>query len=284
MPEAPEVEAEIRTLRSIVRGKKIRRVHVRHAIAVRPQSIEAFKKSVEGARINEVERRGKYVLLPLDHGCLMMHFRFDGRLLWFENPRDALARNIHVDVAFETDGGTLGFADQRHLGRVHLLLRPEDSPGIRALGLDAFSRDFTPQLLSNICRDSRQPLKMLLMDQTRISGLGNIYSSESLWHARLSPRRPSNRLTSRETRLLHKAVVSVLARALECCLHPAPDFRDPQWWFTGLEGMLHVYGCEGRTCARCCAGSGLRLEPAKIRIRRIKQGGRSTYFCARCQR
>jgi formamidopyrimidine-DNA glycosylase len=273
MPEAPEVEAVVRTLRPFVRGKKIRRVHVRHAIAVRPLSTEAFKKFVEGARITEVERRGKYLLLPLDHGCLTLHFKFDGQPLWFDNPRDALARNIHVDVAFETDGGTLGFVDQRHLRRVKWLARPEDSAGICTLGVDAFSRNFTPQRISQICRASRQPLKILLIEQTRIAGLGNIYSSESLWHARLSPRRPSNRLTAQETHLLHKAVVSVLARALECWLHPAPDFRDPQWWFTGLESMLRVYDRESQLCTRCGA-----------RIRRIKQGGRSTYLCARCQR
>jgi formamidopyrimidine-DNA glycosylase len=110
------------------------------------------------------------------------------------------------------------------------------------------------------------------MDQTRIAGIGNVYASEALWLARLSPRHRSDRLTPPEIRRLHKAVVSVLARALECCLDPPPDFRNPKWWFPDLSGILRVYGREDRPCARC-----------KSLIRRIEQGGRSTYFCAQCQ-
>jgi len=120
---------------------------------------------------------------------------------------------------------------------------------------------------------SKRPLKDFLMDQTRVAGLGNIYSGESLWHARLDPRRRAKSLEPEEARRLHKAIVSVLARALECCLHPAPDFRDSQWWFQGLEKILRVYGREGEPCRRCDGT-----------IQRIEQGGRSTYFCRRCQK
>src|SRR5207245_11271615 len=98
-------------------------------------------------------------------------------------------------------------------------------------------------------------------------------SSEACWHARLDPRRRANQLNPREALRLHKAIVSVLARALECCLHPAPDFRDPAWWFQGLETILRAYGREGEPCHRCAAP-----------IRRIAQGSRSTYWCARCQK
>ena len=272
MPEAPEVEAVARTLRPLVRGKTIRHVHVQYAIAVRPQSPNTLKKKTVDTRIAGVERRGKYLLLTLDRGCLALHFKFDGQLLWFDKPRDVLARNVHVDVAFETDEGTLGFVDQRHLGRLHWLARPEDSSSIRALGVECFSREFTSERLSEICRTHPRPLKLLLMDQARIAGLGNIYASESLWLARLSPLLRSDQLTAQETRRLHKAVVSVLARALECCLDPPPDFRNPKWWFADLEGILRVYGREGLSCTRCGAA-----------IRRMKQGGRSTYFCSDCQ-
>ena len=266
------MEAVARTLRPLALGKTIRRVYVRHAIAVRPELPRTFKRKATNARINGVERCGKYLLLTLDGGCLAMHFKFDGQVLWFDKPGDALAPDMHIDVAFETEKGTLGFVDRRHLGRVHWLARPEDSPGIRALGVDCFSREFTPARLFEICRSRPRALKMLLMDQKLIAGLGNIYASESLWRARLSPLQRSDRLTAGENRRLHKAVVSVLARALECCLDPPPDFRNPQWWFADLEGILHVYGREGLPCVRCGAA-----------IRRTKQEGRSTYFCAGCQ-
>jgi formamidopyrimidine-DNA glycosylase len=116
-------------------------------------------------------------------------------------------------------------------------------------------------------------LKEFLLDQARVAGIGNIYSSESLWHARLNPRRRASSLKLEEAVRLHKAIVSVLSRALECCLHPAPDFRDPKWWFQGLERILRVYDREGKPCRRC-----------GHLVQRIAQGGRSTYCCGHCQK
>src|SRR5207237_133962 len=100
------------------------------------------------------------------------------------------------------------------------------------------------------CSNARMSRKMELMWRLR-SNLGNIYYCESLWHARLDPRRRAKSLKPEEARRLHKAIVSVLARALECCLHPAPDFHDSQWWFQGLEKILRAYGREGEACRRC---------------------------------
>jgi formamidopyrimidine-DNA glycosylase len=141
------------------------------------------------------------------------------------------------------------------------------------LGVDAISSSFTPALLFQLLSASRRPLKDFLLDQSRIAGIGNIYSCESLWRARLHPRRRANSLRPAESLRLHKAIVSVLSRALECCLHPAPDFRDPEWWFQGLEKILRAYGREGKPCRRC-----------GLPIQRFAQSGRSTYFCARCQK
>ncbi|HEX2710749.1 MAG TPA: DNA-formamidopyrimidine glycosylase [Candidatus Acidoferrales bacterium] len=269
MPELPEVEAIARTLRPLVRGQVIARCRVRHPIAVRPQGAAALRRGVEGQRIMAIERRGKYLLLRLGRGSLVLHFRLDGQLVWFPQRRTA----GHIDVALELGNGTLGFVDRRHFGRVHWLARPEDSPGIRRLGVDPLSTEFTPQRLAAVLKRARRPVKLLLMDQARIAGLGNIYSNEALWRARVSPRRRANRLASDEVGRLHKGVVSVLRRALECCLDPAPDFRDAAWWFQGLEEILHVYDREGKACRRCSS-----------RIRRIEQGGRSSYFCPGCQR
>ncbi len=269
MPELPEVEAIARTLRPLVGGKRIVGCRVVHAIAVRPQAPARLCRSVRGQRIEAVERRGKYLLLRLSRGCVAMHFRLDGQLLWFPQQRTA----GHIDVALQLDSGTLGFVDRRHFGRVHWLARPEDLPGIRRLGVDPLSAAFTRQRFQALLENARRPVKLLLMDQARIAGLGNIYSNEALWHARLDPRRRADGLAPREARRLHKAIVYILRRALECCLHPAPDFRAPEWWFAGLEKILRVYGREDERCRRC-----------KGRIRRIEQGGRSSYFCPGCQR
>ena len=278
MPELPEVEAVVRTLRPIVQGRRIRRVHVFHLIATRPQTPTRVARQAKGSRIRIVDRKGKYLLLILDSGLLTMHFRLDGQLLWFSDFKELMERanhgksGVHVDVALELDKGVLGFADRRHFGRVHTWKSADDCPGLSALGIDALSRDFTSRRLTGLLSASKRPLKDFLLDQSRVAGIGNIYSCESLWHARLDPCRRANSLQPLEARRLHKAIVSVLARALECCLHPAPDFRNPEWWFQGLEKILRAYGREEKACHRCG-------EP----IRRIAQGGRSTYFCGRCQ-
>ena len=279
MPELPEVEAVVRTLRPLVRGQRIRCVQVFHPIAVKPQSVRRLTELATDRRIERVERKGKYVLLMLDRGLLTLHFRLDGQLVWFENGRELLDRanvaenGVHVDVALEFKNGVVGFADQRHFGRVHAWDSLEDSPGLASVGVDALSNDFTTAKFRELLAASVRPLKDFLLDQTRVAGLGNIYSCESLWHARLDPRRRAISVKPEEARRLYKAIVSVLGRALECCLHPAPDFRDSQWWFQGLEKILRAYGREGERCRRCGAA-----------IQRIEQGGRSTYWCRSCQK
>lgn len=279
MPELPEVEAVVRTLRPLVRGQHILCAHVFHPIAVKPQLVHRLAELATGRRIECVERKCKYVILMLDRGLITLHFKLDGQLVWFADGEELLERanvddnGVHVDVAFELRNGVLGFVDRRHFGRVYAWNSLEESPGLSSLGVNALSRDFTVATFRKLLAASGRPLKDFLLDQTRVAGLGNIYSCESLWHAKLDPRRRAKSLKPEEARRLHKAIVSVLRRALECCLHPAPDFRDSQWWFQGLERILRAYGRGGEPCRRCGAA-----------IQRIEQGGRSTYWCRRCQK
>jgi formamidopyrimidine-DNA glycosylase len=276
MPELPEVEAVARALRPLIEGRVIRRCRVIHPIAVRPssgrgakQAAATMERTVRRQKILAVERRGKYLILRLVRGALVMHFRLDGQLVWFDS------RKIvgHIDVALETPCGTLGFVDRRHFGRVQWVESPEKLLGIERMGVEPLSEEFTAARFVKILKASSRPLKLFLLDQDKIAGIGNIYSSEAMWRARVNPKRPANRLKAAEARRLHKAIVAVLHRALECCSNPAPDFRDPNWWFQGLESILRVYGREGEKCRAC-------REP----VRRVEQGGRSTFFCARCQR
>lgn len=279
MPELPEVEAIMRALRPLVEGQRIRCLHVFHAIALKPQSPVDVSRRAEGRRIEKVFRHGKYLFLALDRGLLEMHFRFDGQLIWFSSAKElekkanAGAEGVHVDLAFELSKGALGFADRRHFGRVHAWESEEACPPLGKLGVDAFAAEFTPAELHRRASRSKRPLKEFLLDQTRIAGIGNIYSSEALWHARLDPWRPANSLDRRRSGALHKAIVHVLRRALKCCEDPPPDFRDADWWFQGLEKILRVYQREDLDCRRCGR-----------QIQRVEQGGRSTYFCGHCQK
>ncbi len=279
MPELPEVEAVARALRPLVKGQRIRCLHVFHAIALKPQSPAEAAKIVEGRLVQDVIRRGKYLFLALDRGLVEMHFRFDGQLIWFSGAKDLLKRGnaavggVHVDVALEFGKGVLGFADRRHFGRVHAWESEDACSPLKKLGLDAFAKGFTAKELHGRLARSKRPLKEFLLDQSRIAGIGNIYSSESLWRARLNPWRRADSLDRTKSAELHKAIVYVLRRALECCQDPAPDFRDPKWWFQGLEEILRTYQREGLPCRRCG-------RP----ILRAEQGGRSTYYCKHCQK
>jgi formamidopyrimidine-DNA glycosylase len=279
MPELPEVEAIARTLRPLVRGQRIRCVHVLHPIATGPQKPAQFVKLCQGRRIRDVRRHGKYLFLELDRGLIEIHFKLDGQLIWFSSAKDLAERanrrdeSVHVDVALEFARGVLGFADQRHFGRMHGWESEKECAPLRKLGVDALSREFTVDFLKTKLKASRLPLKQFLLNQAWVAGIGNIYSAEALWHASLDPRRSAKTLSAKETAQLHKAIVSVLQRALECCLHPAPVFRDPKWWFEGIDKILRTYQREGLPCKRCG-------RP----IQRLEQGGRSTYLCAYCQR
>lgn len=271
MPELPEVESVTRSIRPYLAGCTIESARVLHGIAVRPQRPAEFAATLRGQKIRGVERRGKYLVVELTRGCLVMHFRLDGQLLWRRRSA-AWPKGLHLDVCLDLGYGELGFVDRRHFGRVHYFPAPGDCPGIARLGVDPLSRAFTGAKLFAMLQASRRPLKMFLMDQSRIAGLGNIYTCEALWRAGLSPLRATHRVPPRRVRVLHKAIVTVLQRALECCLDPPPNFRDPSWWFQGLEKIERVYGREGKPCRRCGR-----------RVRRVEQGGRSSFYCPGCQ-
>lgn len=281
MPELPEVEAVAISLRPLVTKRKIRSVEVFHPIAVLPQTASHLSKVLTGRRVESVQRKGKYLFLVLDDGAAIeMHFRFDGHLVRFANAIELGARantntddGVHVDVAFELDKGVIAFADGRHLGRVHAWGSLADCPPYNELGIDAMSPAFTAKAFAELVAKSRRPLKEFLLDQSRIAGVGNIYSCEALWHARINPFRLANSLKPADARDLYKATVSVLRRALKSCLNPAPDFSDTDWWFQGIDKMLRVYQREGEPCRR-------DGHP----IKRTTKGKRSTYFCAHCQK
>jgi formamidopyrimidine-DNA glycosylase len=281
MPELPEVEAVAVSLRPLVVKRKIRSVEVFHPISVLPQTSAHVSKLLTGRRIESVVRKGKYLFLVLDNdAAIEMHFRFDGHLIHLANAKEVDARankkaddGIHVDVALELDKGVIAFADGRHLGRVHAWESLQACPPYNNLGIDAMSPEFTTKAFVDVVSKSRRPLKELLLDQSRVAGVGNIYSCEALWHAKISPFRPANSLKPGEARNLYKAIVSVLRRALQLCLNPPPDFSDAEWWFQGIEGILRVYQREGEPCRR-------DGHP----IKRTTKGNRSTYFCAHCQK
>jgi formamidopyrimidine-DNA glycosylase len=212
MPELPEVEAVARTLRPLVECRRIGCVHVFHPIAVQPQSPSHVARVASNAASNPSPAAEKISSSTLDCGTVTMHFKLDGQLIWFPNAKDLLKRanqspdqsgkrpatNVHVDVAFGLDNGILAFADRRPVARVYAYDATPQSPTRKFLGVDALSPEFTPAHLTTIFSASRRPLKEFLLDQSGVSGIGNIYSAESLCYARINPLRPADSLSAKK--------------------------------------------------------------------------------------
>ncbi|MBI3210571.1 MAG: bifunctional DNA-formamidopyrimidine glycosylase/DNA-(apurinic or apyrimidinic site) lyase [Candidatus Solibacter usitatus] len=269
MPELPEVEAVCRKLRAEARGLRMERVCVERPGIIRPQKRARFERELTGARIEDVVRRAKNILLMIGEGrALHVHLRMTGNL--FVVP-DARLRPAATRVWMELEGGSgLIFEDQRALGTMRLL----SAAGVRALmdacGCEPLSAEFTKERFAALAAASRQPAKLFLMDQRHVAGLGNIYAAEALFRARIHPRHPMNRLTRAKLHGLREAIVDVLTEGL---ISAELAYSKPGRFTEGEEFACAVYDREGEPCVNCAA-----------RIRRIPQGGRSTYFCPRCQR
>jgi formamidopyrimidine-DNA glycosylase len=265
LPELPEVEAVVRKLRKAALGAKIADFRAFRPRVTHPQSPAAVQKAV-GCAIRGFERRGKHIIVRLDKGLsLNVHLKLSGNLTVIPDAR-LHASTVRALFAFR-DGRALVLDDRRALAGVNLLADPELEEKLSALGIDPLSRAFTVDYLLDVARRSRKPAKLFLMEQYPISGMGNIYSAEALFRARIHPSRDIATLRRPKIELLHSAIRTVLREAVPAAVR---SYKEP-----GLhEGMNYfVYGRKGEPCKVCGRA-----------IARVEQAGRSTYFCPSCQR
>ena len=281
MPELPEVEVLVRYLDPILRGKVIRGVKVHRAKIIRPTVMGTFSKRLTGSKILGVRRRAKYLLFNLSKGdskpyTLLGHLGMTGRM-YVQRAGQCLPK--HAAISFRLNRGQFVFEDTRYFGRMTLAADVIDK-----LGPEPLSEGFNGEVLFEALSNCRQAIKPKLLDQTLLAGVGNIYASEALWHARISPRKIARRLTRAHCEALAVSVVKVLTEAINQGSTIPLDFpgekdgdglfyygsNDPQ---QGYEERLMVYDREGGPCERCGAS-----------IRKIVQAARSTYFCPKCQR
>ena len=257
MPELPEVEHAVQRLRVALVGRRIVRARALHQSMRRALS-PARLRALAGRVVRAVTRRGKHQLLHLDDGALLhVHFRMNGD--WETHAAGATAPR-HVRFAMELDDGTIVvLTDSRALATVAFVRSAADLP---ELGPEADDQTIAPAVLRAALSSRSAPIKMALLDQRLLAGIGNIYASESLWHARVSPMARARSLTLARVARLLAGIRRALARGMT---------RDGRY----AEGSSHefrVYDREGEPCRRCSA-----------RIKRVTQGQRSTYFCPRCQ-
>ena len=266
MPELPEVEREVRQLRPAMEGARFRKVIV-HRRRLRTLLPRRFESRLEGTTVRVLRRRGKYLVGELSTGeTLVMHLGMSGSFEVHRDPAFTLDKHDHV-VFHMSSGRTVVFNDPRRFGSMWLHDDRLKKPPTGALGPEPLDEAFTAEVLASAFHRRRAPLKSALLDQRVVAGLGNIYASEALHRARLSPRRAAGTLVSASgaPRAALHALVSAIRETLNDALRDRPDGED----------CFRVYDREGERCRRRgCRG----------RIRRIVQSGRSTFFCPVCQR
>ncbi|HEX2383093.1 MAG TPA: bifunctional DNA-formamidopyrimidine glycosylase/DNA-(apurinic or apyrimidinic site) lyase [Acidimicrobiales bacterium] len=276
MPELPEVETIRRGLDREVVGKRVKTAQVSGTRTVRRQTKKQFIARLEGAKITGVDRRGKYLVLKLDTGeLLVIHLGMSGQLLRAQ-ARDQAPKHTHVVLTF-TQGGQLRFVDPRTFGELFVTAPDElttEVPELASLGMDPVDVPipwvkFREMLLSRTTK-----LKPLLMDQSFVAGLGNIYSDEILWEAGLRHDRTPQSLSTMEIRRLYRAIVEVLHEAVK---HRGSTLGDQQYVDLHgrpgeFQGLHQAYDREGQACRRC-----------RTTIVREKLGSRSTFYCPNCQ-
>ena len=267
MPELPEVETVARQLGPRLVGRTVRRLQIFDPLLRNGRTPRVAGRSILG-----VARSGKRVLIELSPGAgakgglwLAVHLRMTGRLLWADDHRD----HDHLRARFRLDRGELLFLDTRRFGTFDWY---RSSAAAAPEGIDPLSPELTPRRLAELVCGSTQDLKAWLLRQDRLVGLGNIYVSEILHAARISPFRQAGSLTGAESKRLHACLQRILRRAIRACGTTFSDFQDAR----GVEGpysrFLAVYGRSGRRRRRC-----------RGRVERVVQQQRGSFFCPGCQ-
>ena len=276
MPELPEVEYVARTLNERFSGRRIRSASLLRPRLAPDSSTEEFAARLQNSGISFVHRRGKNILFDLDNGhTLLAHLRMSGRFMHL-TPDDADPKFTHA-VFYLDDETRLVFDDQRHFGLMKVLETKQlaHDTSIACLAPEPFSDEFSVEYLRGTLSRSGRSLKEFLLDQTRVCGLGNIYASEAMFRARVSPRRLGRNVPRTRIEPLFESIREVLNEAIELANSKVADpvIIGEGVYGTGTAADWHVYDREGEPCRTCTAP-----------IRRIRQGGRSTYYCPKCQR
>ncbi len=269
MPELPEVETSVRALRDSLVGETFSEARIywpRHIDRPDPQT---FRERIVGLRVEDIGRRGKYMVFSLsDDETLIIHLRMTGHLAVVEY--NAPLRDHTHTILGLASGKELRFNDTRKFGRLYLVRDQEEVLG--KLGPEPLAPDFTPEALATQLERRSMRLKPLLLDQSFIAGVGNIYADEALFHAGLHPKRAADSLTKSEINALHAAIQKVLRMGIAREGASIDRYRKPDGTRGDMQNAVAVFRRTDEPCYHCGAP-----------IRRIVLGGRSTHYCPECQ-
>ncbi len=281
MPELPEVETIVRRLDSLLKGREIIDVKVR-----RDKSFKGNVDDVIGAKVIRVWRRAKLLVFDLSNGLyLLVHLKMTGQLIFVEkdkpigggHPTKDWRKQLpgkHTRVIFKfSPSGTLFFNDMRVFGWIKVVDDQALSLELSKYGPDIIDLKLTADKFYNLLQSSRRAVKLVILDSHKVAGIGNIYACDGLDLARISPFRPANSLTQAESKRLLKSLREVINLGIKHQGATISDYMTADGVKGGYQEIIRVYGKEGQPCPNCG-----RL------IIKTKQGGRSTYWCRKCQK
>ena len=270
MPELPEVEMVVRGLRPDVVGRTFTGADVLWARELVETSPLDFAARLVGQRVKAMSRRAKYIVFVLSDDYLLVHLKMTGRLYVSHHiERTQVDRYLRV-VMYLDDGRELRFSDVRKFGRVYLVA--DLDPLLGQLGPEPLSDEFTPDVFRECLKGRSGLIKPLLLNQTFVAGIGNIYADEALWHARIAPQRRADTLKADEVERLYLSIRRALQDGLDAEGSTINWYRKPDGSAGEYQKQFRVYDREGEPCLRC-----------GTQIRKIRLGQRGTHYCPNCQ-
>lgn len=289
MPELPEVQTIVNDLNKAVIGASIDDAWCDwEKMIVEPKLWKEFKERVIGQKIDSIERKGKFIVFHLDKYDLIVHLRMTGHFLLIDenkrkNKNDPIYEKVNNYIHFSlklSDEREVALSDLRKFGKIYLTPQPLSSSttlrgegGFIEIGIDPFDKDFSFGKFKELLSGKKGNIKQLLMDQSLIAGIGNIYSSEILWEAGISPLRKTESLSGEELELIYKSIGKILKEAIRARGDSESDYRDLDGCEGGYQEIQKVYQRSSQKCYRC---GGI--------IKRVKIGQRSGFYCSGCQK
>ncbi|MGP4062550.1 DNA-formamidopyrimidine glycosylase [Halobacillus sp. H74] len=273
MPELPEVETVRKTLHQMILGKKIERVSVFWGnIIKRPQDPEEFEKLLISQTIEGIDRKGKFLIFQMNDISLVSHLRMEGKFGVYDASVDK-PKHTHVVFHF-TDGTELRYNDVRKFGTMHAFQKGREAVNkpLLQLGPDPFEEAFTLDYFYNKLLKTSRNMKAVLLDQSIVAGLGNIYVDEALFRAGIHPERIAKTLTKSEAEQVRKASINVILEAIDQGGTTIRSYLNSQGEIGMFQQQLRVYGKQDRECFKCGTG-----------ITKLKVSGRGTHICPQCQ-
>ncbi|WP_047981620.1 DNA-formamidopyrimidine glycosylase [Ornithinibacillus contaminans] len=274
MPELPEVETIRNTLKRFVLNRTINDVSVYWGkIIKQPDDVEHFKQLLIGQTIHDIKRKGKFLLFELDDYTMISHLRMEGKYS-VHYKDEPVKKHTHVIFSFTTDE-QLRYNDVRKFGTMHIVKKGEEfqQKPLNQLGPDPFDKEFTLDYFYKKLKSTNRFIKSVLLDQTIVAGLGNIYVDETLFKARVHPLRKADKLTKKEVQEIRKQAILTLEEAVAQGGTTIRSYVNSQGEMGMFQQELSVYGQENKECKNCGAP-----------ITKMKVGGRGTHVCLKCQK